>query len=694
MANSSAQTPPPPYNEHQAPNRPRQNQQTIPKSPHPDMHSSDQPAANYKRQFHTGSAHPVAPAPRRKSPDSVRQHSQFISSLSRPKRCFNFITIEPLAFFAILALYIEFPSIQDLIYTKICLQVIAQHQNVTPTSLNSTSLVHHSTLSSLPKEAFIDLDMNSASNSSTNQTSETRLSGDGRVQQPLGQPLTSNIRIPYTSYENQVSRDHFLCDRLNKTAIPRHLSQLIAEGNSLFWLRYQITICLLCAISSPYWGGMSDRIGRLIPLNVPIVMAAISNSISLVFGLLISMNSHLLFQVEWLYLGAILIGISGGQAVVIVSSFSFISDNTSSESRSKRVAVLESVIYLSHSVGFYITKHIMSLGLASPEQPWLNRHFVAFALCVSLNVICVLYSILGLRHQKFHRFLNNFEREQQEAFAGDVVSPVAGGSLGRLDGRSVGGSNTSVAGPDRARELTSSTPDDLDGPIVRSDKSWTDWGVILTLKYYKQTYETATKFRESRASILLLLLCGFVSALSLTSLMSLLFIYLHMEPFYWTTSQYSSWNSITSITRGISLVGLTLCMKFMKSWSVPDPLVAAVGFASKGIGLSMIATAKSSALINWALLAFAFSEFSMPPIRSLLSKLVIKEEVGKIYSCLAAIQSVCFLFGNVIFYFAYTSLKLQDFFRLSFLVVAGLQFSAVIIMLLIYTDLRRKVVLV
>lgn len=628
---------------------------------------------------------------------------RLVDTLIAPKRFFNYITIEPLAFVAILALYIEFPSIQDLIYTKICLQVVSNHPHLSASNMNSTiaqvtsrSLqVAQTGISSFnPANAtrslnYLNLDLDRISNST-----RLPLNANGRIQQP---PSTIPVKPQEVNYQ---TADHFLCDRLNKTAIPKDIRQEISNLDSLFWLKYQLIICILCALSSPYWGGMSDRIGRLIPLNLPILMAVLSNLISLIFGISISMNSHHLFRIEWLYLGALLIGISGGQAVMIVNSFSFISDNTSNESRSKRITILETVIYLSHGAGFFINEHIMKLGLSPIERAWSNRHFVAFSICIILNLFCTLYTLLRLRHYKFHRFLNNFEREQQEAAAGSYhtsggsVGPLA--SLSRLDscGVPVRLGDREISNPDRQRELTSSTPDDLDGPIVKADKRFSHWGVVLTLDYYKQTYVTITKRRDSRALIWSLLLCGFISALSLTSLMSLLYVYLRMDPFNFSTSQYSSWNFLNSIGKGLALVTLTLCMKFVRGWNVPDPLVAAIGFLSKAIGLTMIGLAQSPLLVSWAPCALILSEFSMPPMRSLLSKLVIQEEVGKIYSCLAAIQSLCFLLGNIIFYLAFNSLDLQDFFQVSFLVVAALQFVAVLIMLSIYHHLRKRVIII
>lgn len=707
----NSSTPPPPYGAHSESDvacRASPLEETIPKSresgvPHYDGKIpmspgaiSDRSTQPHKLQDQTDQFGPQPTCCVMRRSSHSEQQAQFINAMSAPKKFFNFVTVEPLAFLAILAIYIEFPSIQDLIYTKICLQVVSDlpHINQTQQFVTPRPLISHSITRSRLNET-----LNNQSIVSQNFNREPQKSlSNGRIGQQVDAVtappnlLQSNDHQALSGLSKGDVRQ--LCDRMNRTAIPLKIRQEIIEEDSLFWLKYQLIICSVCALSCPYWGGMSDKINRLIPLNVPIIVSVLSNTLSLIFGFLISLNSHDSLSVDWLFLGAVMVGLSGGQAVVIVGSFSFISDNTSSESRSVRVAILESVIYLSHSVGFLLTKFIMKLGLATPEQIWLNRHFVAFGLCVLLNIICVIYSTLKLRHQRFHRILNNFERNQQEAFAGESISTGTAALRGNLSGSDCATSGAVSSNHERLRELTASTPDDLDGPIVRADRSWSSWGTVLLFNYYKETYTTTTKKRESRNVIILILLCGFISAMSLSILMSLLFIYLRTEPFEWTTSQYSSWNFITSITRGVALVCLTIGMKFMKNWNIPDPIVAAVGFLSKGIGLTMIALAQSTDIVNWSLLAFVMSEYSMPPIRSLLSKLVVREEVAKIYSCLAAMQSICFMMGSIILYFAYTSLKLQSFFRLSFFVVAGFQFLAVIIMLSIYTKLRRRVIVV
>lgn len=664
----------------------------------------------------TNSGSSLGEGARRKSrPSDIARQIQFIESMSVKKRFFSHITVEPVAFLAILALYIEFPSIQDLIYTKICLQVVSNH----PVNLASNRLLPHQLLNSTQAPVMLSTLSSSTNDESNPVRSNISQAGvinfkvdsqmaylNGSLSSTLAPP-NSNGRIGSGENMNQIHiqpldtsyllgnspNAHLLCDRMNKSAAPSSVRQEIADEVSLFWLKYQILVCLLCAISCPYWGGISDQVGRLIPMNTSILAAALSNVISLAFGMLISLNSHQLFRVEWLYIGGAMIGVAGGQAVLIVNAFGFLSDNTTSEARSKRVMVMESVIFVAHSVGFLASKYIMKLGLSSIEKPWLNRHFVAFSACVLLNLLSFLYSICKLRHHKFHRFLNNFEREQQEA----TFANASSSTLATVDSRSNHANNgeTGMVSSERLRELTASTPDDLDGPIAKSDKRWSNtWSILFTLKYYSQTFDTATKERDSRSIILLLLLCGFFSAMSLATLMSLLYVYLKMDPFNWTTSQYSAWNSYGSMSRGVALIGLTICMRFIKGWNVPDALVAALGFLSKGAGLLMIALANSSAIVFWSLVALTPSEFSLPPIRSLLSKLVARDELGKVYSCLAAIQSICFLIGNVAFYLAYNTLDMQNFFQLSFIVVAGFQFAAVIIMLIVDTTLRRRVMII
>lgn len=675
----------------------RVNQQTIPKIGHAHLHRSsleldDEPygqkgsptsrAARVGRSLDQHkSAAPNCPGGGRRD----NNDHEFLNSLAASRSAlFRYVTVEPMVFLAIIALSLEFPAIQDLIYTKICAEVVSNHPDMW-----------------IKQQQQQQQATPSGSNTSFNAT----LPSSGRIQQVASSAnqsslagLASGPSQPMLTGRADLYR---ACDLVNKNSIAREIRQEIADINSLFWLKYQILVCSLCAIFSPYWGGVSDKIGRLLPLNAPIVASILCNSISLAFGWLIGRHSQPAIHIDWLYAGALLVGLSGGRQVLIMNAFSFVSDTTTSEQRSKRVTVLESVIFVASSIGFLLSKLITHLGVAGPEELWLNRHFVSFSACIILNCLCLVYSACRLRHQKFHKFLNNFEREQLEAAHMGSSNQMAASttSLALVGGNERKAIETFMAtncgSCDRLRELTSNTPDDPDGPIAKTDQSdWSVWDTLITFRYYKETYKVTTKAREARTIILLLLLLGFISALSLATLMSLLFVYVKMDPFNWPTSQYSLWNAISSITRGVALVTLTLLMKFASGWRIPDGLVAALGFLAKGAGLLMIGLAQSGSLINWSLVAFSLSEFSMPPIRSLLSKLVPNEELGRIYSCLGSLQSLCFILGNVAIYLAFTTFVQADLFRLAFITVGSIELGALGLVLLVHLTIKRQILII
>lgn len=633
----------------------------------------------------------------------------FINSLTARRRFFRSISIEPMVFLAVLALYIEFPAMQDMIYTKICMQVVYSKQinsnGVSVPSFNSTNEL-------FPANAT----MISSIRPSTTTTLAPELNGTYQLvfsskiidseHPPIVvtlKPLKANQTSASFASNGNLKK---ICDRYAGTSIDASLLQMITDQHSIFWLRYQMIICLLCMVTVPHWGGLSDRIGRIVPLTVPIIAALVSNLLSIAVASLMQLNLQHLISVDWLYVGAVLNGLSGGQMVFIVNSFSFISDNSSGDSRSTKITILEAIVFISHSIGFYISKLVMSMGLNYEIAPRLSRHISAFVLCKTLNVASIVYSILFLRNYKSHRLLNNFEREQQERMACSathltstttLTNSVAGSSIASLNDL-----NPGLAVIERRREVTASSPDDIgrDGRYV-DGVSPTKMRIFFTFDYYKQTFETLVQHRASRSAVLLLIGCGFISSLFLTVQISLQFTYLKMEPFNWNTSEYSLWNSISSITRGASLIFLSCCMRFVKSWNFPDTLVSAAGFMSKGIGLLMIALAQTSDIIYWSLLALLISDFSIPPLRSLLSKLVLREEVGKIFSCLAAAQSICFALSNLGLYLVYQSGDLathssttKSFYRLAFMIVAISQFAATAALLIIHKNVSKRILTV
>ena len=72
--------------------------------------------------------------------------------------------------------------------------------------------------------------------------------------------------------------------------------------------------------------------------------------------------------------------------------------------------------------------------------------------------------------------------------------------------------------------------------------------------------------------------------------------------------------------------------------ALPDAALAIMGFASKLLSLLNLGLSQSSAQIFGGIALSAFSEYTMPAIRSMLSKLVDADERGKAFSFLGVLQ--------------------------------------------------------
>nr|XP_005989789.2 PREDICTED: proton-coupled folate transporter-like [Latimeria chalumnae] len=117
---------------------------------------------------------------------------------------------------------------------------------------------------------------------------------------------------------------------------------------------------------------------------LPCVSAAISG------GLLIAITNVEDMNAYWTILAAAISGISGGYTAVFLSAFSYIADVTDRKSRTKRMGIAESMIFVGGTVGFLLS------GLLLQHYSFTN----AFGVYCGLNVVSVLYILLWIVEPK------------------------------------------------------------------------------------------------------------------------------------------------------------------------------------------------------------------------------------------------------------------------------------------------------
>lgn len=130
-------------------------------------------------------------------------------------------------------------------------------------------------------------------------------------------------------------------------------------------------------------GSWSDRAGRRSVMVLPFILSLLSGGVLLAMVLVKSLS------VYWCLLAAAFIGLTGGHVSIFLSSFSFLADITveSSSSRTLRMAIAESMIFVGGMVGFL-------LGGFLEQEVGLVAAFGAYIAC---HVLAILYILLWLQ---------------------------------------------------------------------------------------------------------------------------------------------------------------------------------------------------------------------------------------------------------------------------------------------------------
>lgn len=152
---------------------------------------------------------------------------------------------------------------------------------------------------------------------------------------------------------------------------------------SYILLLFSATLSLISIPPAIMLGSWSDRAGRRWVMALPSMLCLLSGGLLLAIDLLENLS------VYWTLMAAALAGLTGGHVSIFLSSFSYLADLTvgSSSSRTLRMAVAESMIFVGGTTGFLLGGFL--------EQEYGLK--AAFGAYISCHVLAVLYIALWLR---------------------------------------------------------------------------------------------------------------------------------------------------------------------------------------------------------------------------------------------------------------------------------------------------------
>ncbi|XP_035217713.1 proton-coupled folate transporter-like [Stegodyphus dumicola] len=154
------------------------------------------------------------------------------------------------------------------------------------------------------------------------------------------------------------------------------------------WVKYYGCFLFLSTfLISFYVASWSDRYGRKITMLIPPIGTIIASCINFVLSVYI--NTH----VAYFFISAVVSGLSFGSVGVIAATFGFISDITREESRTKRIVVLEAMIFIGGTCGIHIAGALLS---NEKLHFILNSFAQLFFLELIIAAIIVIYVVLRI----------------------------------------------------------------------------------------------------------------------------------------------------------------------------------------------------------------------------------------------------------------------------------------------------------
>lgn len=146
------------------------------------------------------------------------------------------------------------------------------------------------------------------------------------------------------------------------------------------WVGYSSAVLFLFTfISSFYAASWSDKIGRKFTMLIPPLGTFLSASINCV----LSMYMH--SSIAYILISSAISGLTFGTVGIIAATFGFITDISDLSSRTKRLVILEAMIYIGGTLGIYIGGQFIKYNNYNSNINGFSQLFI-FEMCIAVLI--------------------------------------------------------------------------------------------------------------------------------------------------------------------------------------------------------------------------------------------------------------------------------------------------------------------
>ncbi|XP_014223806.1 solute carrier family 46 member 3-like [Trichogramma pretiosum] len=383
-----------------------------------------------------------------------------------------------------------------------------------------------------------------------------------------------------------------------------------------------------------FMGAWSDRTGLRKPCMMLPIVGEFLTSVSLLactyWFYELPMEAAGVFEALWPAL-------TGGWFTMIMGTFSYIGDITSVESRTVRVGAVNAFLSLGVPIGMALSGVLyIELGF-----------YGVFGIATVCYVLSFLYGLLVIKEAPRSRELRK--------------------SL-------------------KAAKLASNAQDLEAG--VNSTRSW--WAEVrdfFALRHVKETFRVVFKEgpRNRRKRVMVLMIIVMVLIGPMYGEMSVMYLFTRYR-FNWNEVQFSFFSTYSMVT---SLIGTLFMVGFFSHvLKMDDAMIGVLSCISKILAGFVYAFATTDMLIYIAPLVEIISGTSFIVMRSITSKLVPPEELGKVNSLFGVCEAIVPLVYGPMYSSIYAA-TFDNFPGTFFLVGGGLTIPGVMAFLWLYIESKK-----
>lgn len=378
------------------------------------------------------------------------------------------------------------------------------------------------------------------------------------------------------------------CINLHKFPESENKVQRLAAG---YFMGYKLILNLPVVFVGLFCGAWSDRVGR----KMPVILSSFGTIVAVLFFLTSMItDSRGVPLLPLVFAGAAVRGLFGKSAIMTMALHSHVSDISSEETRTRKLGKLLSMNYFGYFVGSLLAGAVL-------EGAGFE---VIFCLVIVFNCMCVFVTVL-------------FMKESVPVCKSD--SSVA---LFAFD-------------PDH-QQLQSA--DERPRSKCRIPFRW---------KLLKESVDVLVRSRPSRRLILFMFSTIFVQQTCKSGEVDITLLFTEKSPLLWRRSLYGYLLATDYALLGVASAVLLPCLiRFLR---LDDMTLVIVGVVFKTARLLVIAFSTETWMVFMSVAVGCPSALIISCAKSLISKSVDEDEMGKTFSLLSCGETFSSFLGSIIF---------------------------------------------